>query len=89
MVVKYQKAFPCVCTGWVREGKLSTDNYNTTGSGPSDRDAPAVTSPRGSEPEGRRRESGKKTSRRMGHLGWAFKGEEEFSRQRRKDHDID
>lgn len=69
MVGKYQEEFPCVCTGQVREGKPFLDNYITVGSGLSDRDAAVLTSLRRFELEGRGRGSGKKTSRRMGHLG--------------------
>lgn len=39
----------------------------------------------GLELEGKGRRS-EKTSRTMGHLGWALKCKEEFSRQRQKDH---
>lgn len=40
-------------TGWVREGKLSINNYNAIVYVLSDRDASVVTSPRGFELEGR------------------------------------
>ena len=74
-----------MCTGWVREGKLSNDKYNAIVCMLSDMRAHVVSDPRGFKLEGSGRRSAK-TSRRMEHLGWAFKGGEGFSRQRGKDY---